>query len=235
MRIVAWTTADGEAFCADHPPEGGHPVFETDEGAEETAASCGECLAERLAEVENLRGEAVVACARSIFWMLTCSLLEEEGVGYPSGDAEAWLPPTPQRLTDKVWGVVWRMGLVPQADTARWGCDLAHWLIGSGGDSGEFTEPENLPSWEDLSFYLGDDGKVYISDDNVPLGDIPTLTGQRWLTAADFASLRAELEQLQNGGDAPRYLPVDTAAGRVFLHKDGRVERVGKILHTFGD
>lgn len=233
MRIVAWTTADGEAFCADHPPERGHPVFETDEGAEETEASCGECLAERVAEVERLRGEATTACARHIFWMLTCTLLEEEGVGYPSGDAEFWLSPPP-RITDRVSALVVRLGLVPKQDAVRWGCDLAHWLLGSGGASGHHDEPANLPSWEDLGLYLGDDGLVYL-DSNVPLGDIPTLTGQEWLTSGDFASLRAELVEIWPTGDEGETdgpVEVMTSLGYVTLHPDGDVVQYGKVIHT---
>lgn len=208
-------------------------MFEVDDGAESVAESCGECLAERLAQVENLRGEAVVACARHIFWMLTCSLLEEAGVGYPPGDAEFWLCPPPPRITDKVWGIIWRLGLVPKEDATRWGCDLAHWLLGSGGASGQFSEPENLPSWEGLGLYLGDDGKVYL-DDNIPLGDIPTLTGMEWLTAEDFASLRAELGEIWPVGDEGETdgpTDVMTSLGYVTLHPDGDVVFHGKVIH----
>jgi hypothetical protein len=175
---------------------------------------------------------AVECCARHIFWMWSCSLLEEEGVGVPSGDAEEWLPPTPQRLEDMVTPILTQFPPPEGVNEMEWGQDMAHWLCGSGGDSGYHDVPEGLPSWEDKSFYLGDDGRVYL-DDSTPWGDIPTLTGQHWLTEADVAHLRSELEQLWTGADAPKYVPLDTSLGRVFLHNDGRVERFRKILYQF--
>lgn len=54
MNIVAWTTPDGSVFCAEHEPLTGydedelHPVFDIDEGSDDTAAACERCVWEQV-------------------------------------------------------------------------------------------------------------------------------------------------------------------------------------------
>lgn len=61
MNIVAWTTPDGSVFCDDHKPLTGydedelHPVFDIDEGSDDTVASCERCVWERVQEAQMER------------------------------------------------------------------------------------------------------------------------------------------------------------------------------------
>ena len=126
--------------------------------------------------------------ARHIHWMWSCSLLDELGVRVPCGDAEEWLAPTPAHLLAEVARVV----QLPEDCTTRLAQDIAHWMLASGGASGEYDKPEGLPNWEFEGYTIGDDGVVDLG--GVPLGSVEAVTGDaEWFTPEDYAHLREKL------------------------------------------
>ena len=164
--------------------------------------------------------------ARHIHWMWSCDLLEELGVRIPSGDAEAWLAPTPAHLVAEVERVV----AFPEGCPPRLAQDVAHWMVGSGGDSGEYEEPQGLPDWEFDGYTLGDDGGVALG--GVALGSVEEVTGVEWFTPGDYTHLRGRLLEIWPVGDEAETdgpEEVVTSRGYVTLHPDGDVVQHGLI------
>lgn len=73
MNIVAWTTPDGSVFCDEHKPLTGyeedelHPVFDIDEGSDDTAASCEQCVWEQVQYEQRKRNYELVQYWVEIF------------------------------------------------------------------------------------------------------------------------------------------------------------------------
>jgi hypothetical protein len=152
-------------------------------------------------------------------------MLDELGVGYPGGDAEAWLAPTPAHLLAEVERVV----TFPEDCPDRLAQDIAHWMTSSGGDSGEFEEPQGLPDWEFGEYTLGDDGVVYLG--GVALGSVEEVTGVEWFTPEDYTHLRERLLEIWPTRDGETDGPeeVMTSLGYATLWPDGDVVQHGLI------
>lgn len=165
--------------------------------------------------------------AKLVHGMMACSLLDELGVRYPSGQVYDWLAPTPPHLLAEVARVV----EFPEGCTEELAEDMAHWLMGSGGASGHHEEPAGFPDWScDGEYTLGDDGVVYLG--GVKLGSVEEVTGIEWFAPEDFASLRECLLEIWPVGDeaeTPGPQDVMTSRGYAELWPDGDVVQHGVI------